>query len=105
METKVEKTELEIRLEEETPNFLKKYKNLILSVIEDYIYIPNFLWRYDYIYEQFEKSLEDLEMWDDILKEIDSVKNIARDIADWKYEARFWKLWDELFAKTIKWNS
>jgi len=89
------KNAMSIRLEEETPNFLKKYKNLILSVIEEY----------DYIYEQFEKSLEDLEMWDDILKEIDSVKNIARDIADWKYEARFWKLWDELFAKTIKWNS
>ncbi len=88
MERKVEKTNLEIRLEKETPNFLREYKDLILSVIEDYIYIPNFLWRDDYIYESFEKDLKDLNIQDNtILDEISFVKDIVKDIADWKYEA------------------
>ncbi len=95
METKVEKTKLEIRLEEETPNFLKKYKDLILSAIEDYIYIPDFLWRNDYIYESFEKNLKDLNIQDNIvLDEINSIKNIVRDIADWKYIGQFGKLYE-----------
>jgi hypothetical protein len=42
MKNIIEKSELQIRLEKETPNFLKQYKELILSVIDDYIYIPDF---------------------------------------------------------------
>ena len=85
MERIVEKSELQIRLEEETPNFLNEYKELILSVIEDYIYIPDFMWRNDYIYDSFENNLKSENIWSEVLEEVICIKRIIRDIADWKY--------------------
>jgi hypothetical protein len=58
---------------------------LILSVIDDYIYIPDFTWRNDFIYESFLKNLKNKNIWEKIWKEIDYIKVIVRDIADWKY--------------------
>ena len=80
------KWELQVRLETECPVFFSEYKDKILSVIEDYVYIPDFIWRDDYIYDFFIKDIsKENNLNDKIRNEMSSVKNIVRDIADWKY--------------------
>jgi len=82
----MEKLDLQIRLESECPIFFEEYRDMILSVIEDYIYIPDFTWRSEFISNSFNGKLLKLEIESsELLKEIDLVKNIVVDIAYWKY--------------------
>jgi len=82
----MEKLDLQIRLESECPIFFEEYRDMILSVIEDYVYIPDFTWRSKFISDAFNRELLKVEVESsELLKEIDLVKSIVVDIADWKY--------------------
>jgi len=77
-------------MESNCPIILEKYKVEIMSLIEDYIYMPYFFWFDDFVLDRFNNSIRKDKIDSEIvLDELEKFNNIFLDIYTRRIKVNF----------------